>query len=31
VIDVSDRAYVDMRLGALKFLFGHSGNPLTVA
>jgi hypothetical protein len=31
MIDVPDRAYVDMRLGALKFLFGHGGSPLTVA
>src|SRR4029078_3424059 len=30
VVDVTDRAYVDMRLGAFKFLFGHSGGPLAV-
>src|SRR5688572_6918019 len=28
MIDVADRAYVYVRLGALKFLFGHSSGPL---
>jgi hypothetical protein len=29
VVNVTDRAYVHMRLRTFKLLFGHSGGPLS--